>query len=147
MIILTWCPCRHVSPRFIVVPLPRTVAPADILTPLMISTRVGPPNLSFFPAPDAFSLPFSFSHYRPRAELRTLFSLNLPSASPSFKPSTISPHKSITMASSRVFASRLASQMAVKAARPAVRANVAAVSKRTISGKFFDAAKIFFELN
>lgn len=40
------------------------------------------------------------------------------------------------MASSRVFASRLASQMAVKAARPAVRANVAAASKRTISGKF-----------
>lgn len=39
------------------------------------------------------------------------------------------------MASSRVFASRLASQMAVKAARPAVRANVAAASKRTISGK------------
>ncbi|KAM0192051.1 hypothetical protein ACHAPA_003136 [Fusarium lateritium] len=38
------------------------------------------------------------------------------------------------MASSRVFASRLASQMAVKAARPAVRANVAAASKRTISG-------------
>ncbi|EXA42031.1 ATP synthase subunit 9, mitochondrial [Fusarium oxysporum f. sp. raphani 54005] len=38
------------------------------------------------------------------------------------------------MASSRVFASRLASQMAVKAARPAVRAPVAAASKRTISG-------------
>ncbi|KAG8669618.1 hypothetical protein FPOAC1_009016 [Fusarium poae] len=40
------------------------------------------------------------------------------------------------MASSRVIASRLASQMAIKAARPAVRAPVAAASKRTISGKF-----------
>ncbi|KAF4966057.1 hypothetical protein FZEAL_10699 [Fusarium zealandicum] len=38
------------------------------------------------------------------------------------------------MASSRVFASRLASQMAVKAARPAVRVSAAAASKRTISG-------------
>ncbi|KAH7322797.1 ATP synthase protein 9 precursor [Stachybotrys elegans] len=38
------------------------------------------------------------------------------------------------MASSRVLASRLASQMAVKAVRPAVRAPVAAASKRTITG-------------
>ncbi|KAH8706499.1 ATP synthase protein 9 mitochondrial precursor [Ilyonectria robusta] len=39
------------------------------------------------------------------------------------------------MASARVFTSRLASQMAVKAARPAVRAPIAAVSKRTITGQ------------
>lgn len=39
------------------------------------------------------------------------------------------------MAAARVFTSRLASQMAVKAARPAVRAPVAAASKRTITGK------------
>ncbi|KPM44257.1 hypothetical protein AK830_g2268 [Neonectria ditissima] len=39
------------------------------------------------------------------------------------------------MASTRVFASRLASQMAVKAARPAVRAPIAAASKRTITGQ------------
>ncbi|KAK5995545.1 Lipid-binding protein [Cladobotryum mycophilum] len=38
------------------------------------------------------------------------------------------------MASARVFASRLASQMATKAARPAIRAPVAAASKRTITG-------------
>jgi F-type H+-transporting ATPase subunit c len=51
------------------------------------------------------------------------------------------------MASSRVFASRLASQMAVKAARPAVRAPVAAASKRTISGKFLMRQKFFLGLN
>ena len=39
------------------------------------------------------------------------------------------------MAATRVFASRLATQMATKAARPAIRAPVAAASKRTISGK------------
>ncbi|KAH7156923.1 ATP synthase protein 9 precursor [Dactylonectria macrodidyma] len=39
------------------------------------------------------------------------------------------------MASARVFTSRLASQMAVKAARPAVRAPIAAASKRTITGQ------------
>ncbi|KND86809.1 ATP synthase subunit 9, mitochondrial [Tolypocladium ophioglossoides CBS 100239] len=38
------------------------------------------------------------------------------------------------MAATRVFASRLASQMATKAARPAIRAPVAAASKRTITG-------------
>ncbi|OAQ79298.1 ATPase, F0 complex, subunit C, DCCD-binding site [Purpureocillium lilacinum] len=38
------------------------------------------------------------------------------------------------MAATRVFASRLATQMATKAARPAIRAPVAAASKRTISG-------------
>ena len=41
------------------------------------------------------------------------------------------------MAATRVFASRLASQMAVKAARPAFRAPVSAAAKRTITtGKF-----------
>jgi F-type H+-transporting ATPase subunit c len=39
------------------------------------------------------------------------------------------------MAATRVFASRLATQMATKAARPAIRANVAAAGKRTITGK------------
>lgn len=39
------------------------------------------------------------------------------------------------MAASRVFASRLATQMATKAVRPAIRAPVAAASKRTITGK------------
>ena len=39
------------------------------------------------------------------------------------------------MAATRVFASRLATQMATKAARPAIRAPVAAASKRTITGK------------
>jgi F-type H+-transporting ATPase subunit c len=38
------------------------------------------------------------------------------------------------MAAPRVFASRLATQMATKAARPVARAPLAAASKRTISG-------------
>lgn len=39
------------------------------------------------------------------------------------------------MASTRVLASRLASSMATKVARPAARVQVANVSKRTITGK------------
>ena len=40
------------------------------------------------------------------------------------------------MASTRVLASRLASQMATKAARPAARVTVANASKRTMTGEF-----------
>ncbi|PNY18291.1 ATP synthase subunit 9, mitochondrial [Tolypocladium capitatum] len=49
-------------------------------------------------------------------------------------PSPPSPLTTIAMAATRVFASRLATQMATKAARPAIRAPVAAASKRTITG-------------
>lgn len=105
---------------------------------------MGPLILTFLPAPGAHSLPFSLFSLK----LRNFFSLNLQSAF--LLPvtlSTISPHTTITMASTRVFASRLASQMATKAARPAVRAPVAAASKRTISGKLTMRQKIFLELN
>jgi hypothetical protein len=43
------------------------------------------------------------------------------------------------MASTRVLASRLASQMATKAARPAARVTFANTSKRTMTGEFVDA--------
>lgn len=39
------------------------------------------------------------------------------------------------MAATRVFASRLATQMATKAARPVIRAPVSAAAKRTITGE------------
>lgn len=39
------------------------------------------------------------------------------------------------MAATRVFASRMASQLATKAARPALRAPVQVASKRTITSK------------
>jgi hypothetical protein len=42
----------------------------------------------------------------------------------------------VTMASTRVLASRLASQMATKAARPAARVTLANTSKRTLTGEF-----------
>jgi hypothetical protein len=45
------------------------------------------------------------------------------------------------MASTRVLASRLASQMATKAARPAARVTIANSSKRTMTGEFWRACR------
>jgi hypothetical protein len=56
----------------------------------------------------------------------------------SFPLARLSPLPSITMASTRVLASRLASQMAstaTKAARPALRVQLSNGSKRSITGK------------
>lgn len=107
------------------------VAPADSRTPF------GPisPGGTFFCSLSQLQ-PFSLFPFLPSA----LLSLHLPHLcfQPHKSTSTLNHQSPLTTTftmASRVFASRLASQMATKAARPAVRANVAAASKRTITGK------------
>lgn len=106
------------------------VAPADTRTPF------GPvlPQWNLFllslPGPNFFLL------FPP---LPQLTALSHPQFCSQFRKIILLQHHSplttiITMAATRVFASRLATQMATKAARPAIRANVAAAGKRTITG-------------
>ncbi|KZL80413.1 atp synthase subunit c, partial [Colletotrichum incanum] len=91
------------------------------------------PEQELFPSEPAFELflsspsSFHFTYLHPNLSSFPIFFF--PVHHPSIPQS---PLPSVTMASTRVLASRLATQMATKAARPAVR--VSAMPKRTITG-------------
>lgn len=88
--------------------------------------------LSVLPSPSSFSLSHSAVEPSPLPQPPRVSSLAIP-------PRSVFPFcilfPSVTMASTRVLASRLASQMATKAARPAARVTLANTSKRTLTGE------------
>lgn len=106
--------------------------PRSRFTPHILFLSLSPSCFSLFSPSRLVPAPAS---RRPFRKKKVLFlSPSFSQASTVFLPHHLSPlTRSDTMASTRVLASRLASQMAPKVARPALRVQVA---KRTITSKF-----------